>query len=396
MPSKPAPAASARPASADPFFEAYDRAQPAYGLCPSTELASYLSQCPTTGAALDLGAGAGRDTLTLARAGFQVTAVDASSRGLERIRQRAAAAGVADRVETVHCDIRDLRIPAGSYRTIVATTVLDHIPGEDAERIWPRITAGLAAEGALFVEVHTTDDPGSPSGTGAATDAPVSETAQWVVNYFPPGKLLRTAAADSRLRVLRYEERLEWITPTGPSTSTGRQRCWPSQIPAARPRALPPGTATQSSSPAARNSAANRRPVPWRSHAGSSPHPLFRPLGSLRGVRRQAASKPVLQFASPELQLARLGRRRPRGGVDQEALDRFRGAATGHREPSRLRLRRCWIDGVHPVLGPKRARRILLPYLARCGEAPATACVSASQNRPSFRGSPSIHSPPLQ
>lgn len=224
MPSKPSPEVPSRstPAAADPFFEVYDRDQPAYGLHPSTELDSYLSQCPTAGAALDLGAGAGRDTLALAKAGFQVTAVDASRRGLKLIRQRAIAAGVADRVETVHCDIRHLQIPTAAYRAIVATTVLDHIPDEDAERVWPRLAAGLAEEGVLYVEVHTTDDPGSPSGAGAVSGAPVSETARWVVNYFPPGELLRMAAADTRLRVLRYEERLEWDYTHGPEHLHGK------------------------------------------------------------------------------------------------------------------------------------------------------------------------------
>lgn len=210
------------PLPADPFFDVYDREDPAYGLRPSTELGSYLSQCPTSGAALDLGAGAGRDTLALARAGFRVTAVDASRRGLKQIRQRALDAGIGDRVETRHCDIRELEIPIAAYRAVVATTVLDHIPAEDADRLWPRITRAIADGGMLYVEVHTTDDPGSPCGAGAASHAPVSETAQWVVNYFPPGKLLRMAAADPRLRVLRYEERLEWDYTHGPEHQHGK------------------------------------------------------------------------------------------------------------------------------------------------------------------------------
>ena len=148
------------PDSEDPFHEFYDREDIAYGSQPSAELAAYLSQSPVTGKALDLGAGAGRDTLALARAGFDVTSVDASPRGLQRIAQRAEKAGLSDRVTTLHCDVRDLDIPKRSYQAIVATTVLDHIPPDAAQRLWHLLIEGLTNDGILYVEVHTTDDPG--------------------------------------------------------------------------------------------------------------------------------------------------------------------------------------------------------------------------------------------
>ncbi len=73
----------------DPFFEPYDRDDVAYGATPSAALNEYLRQIGGTGKALDLGAGAGRDTIALANAGFQVTAVDLSDRGSQRIVERA-------------------------------------------------------------------------------------------------------------------------------------------------------------------------------------------------------------------------------------------------------------------------------------------------------------------
>jgi cyclopropane fatty-acyl-phospholipid synthase-like methyltransferase len=199
----------------DPFFDFYDREDVAYGLQPSAELAAFLSQCPGTGEALDLGAGAGRDTLALAGAGFQVTSVDVSQRGLDRIAQRAARQNVSDRVTTVCSDVRDLEIAAKKYFAIVATTVLDHIPGDAAQRLWQRLVGGITDDGVLYVEVHTTDDPGCQLSTTSQTQQPVSETAEWVINYFARGALLRMAANEPRLRVLRYEERYEWDTTHG-------------------------------------------------------------------------------------------------------------------------------------------------------------------------------------
>ena len=52
------------------------------------------------GAALDLGCGAGGDTIWLARQGWQVTAVDISTTAVERVRQRARELGLGSRVVT--------------------------------------------------------------------------------------------------------------------------------------------------------------------------------------------------------------------------------------------------------------------------------------------------------
>lgn len=209
--------------TADPFFEPYDRDQIAYGSVPSAPLAAYLSQVDCSGKAIDLGAGAGRDTIELAKAGFDVTAVDLSERGAERIRQRALAAGVGPRVQTCVANVCDHEIPADSYDAICATTVLDHIPAADARRVWKRMVDGLREQGVMYVEVHSTEDPGSDQIPGSDSDAPTSETAAAVINYFQPNQLARWALADeSELRILRYEERLEWDYTHGPEHLHGK------------------------------------------------------------------------------------------------------------------------------------------------------------------------------
>jgi cyclopropane fatty-acyl-phospholipid synthase-like methyltransferase len=211
------------PDEADPFFEAYDRDKIAFGVNPSPAMAAYLEQAGTGGQALDLGAGAGRDTLALARAGYHVTAVDLSRRGLERLRQRAAAEALQERVCARLEDIRQLEMPPLSYQAIVATTVLDHLPSDAARDVWVKMTAALAEQGFLFVEVHTTEDPGSDQLPGLACDAPTSETAGAVINYFAPNQLARWATApEARLRILRYEERLEWDYTHGPEHLHGK------------------------------------------------------------------------------------------------------------------------------------------------------------------------------
>ncbi len=207
----------------DPFFEPYDRDEIAYGDIPSAPLADYLRQAPCGGDALDLGAGAGRDTIALAKAGFQVTAVDLSRRGADRIAQRAKDCGVLERVNTCVADVREHEIAAASYDAICATTVLDHVPPEAAEVVWKRMTRGLREGGVLYVEVHSTEDPGSDTSPGSESDAPASETADAVVNYFAPNQLASWAVDPAaQLRVLRYEERLEWDYTHGPEHLHGK------------------------------------------------------------------------------------------------------------------------------------------------------------------------------
>ncbi|GAA5508050.1 class I SAM-dependent methyltransferase [Novipirellula caenicola] len=207
----------------DPFFEPYDREQIAYGEQPSAALAAYLQQVPRSGKALDLGAGAGRDTIALAKAGYDVLAVDLSHRGLQRIEQRAKSAQTAGKVQTLAVDVREVLMPENTYDAIVATTVLDHIPLRDAMLLWDRMAKSLTETGILYVQVHTTEDPGSDQSPGRESDAPVSETAGAVINYFPPNQLASWAvAARSRLRILRYEECLEWDYTHGPEHLHGK------------------------------------------------------------------------------------------------------------------------------------------------------------------------------
>jgi SAM-dependent methyltransferase len=209
--------------TADPFFEPYDREDIAYGDQPSAAIAAYLQQCGGSGDAIDLGAGAGRDTIALAVAGYRVTAVDLCDRGLSRIRQRAADAGLSHLIETCAADVREVEMPPMKFAAIVATTVLDHLPPADARAVWQKMTDALSERGFLYVQVHTTEDPGSDREPGASRDAPISETAGAVINYFLPNQLAAWAADPaSGLRILRYEERLEWDYTHGPEHLHGK------------------------------------------------------------------------------------------------------------------------------------------------------------------------------
>lgn len=194
----------------DPFYEFYDRDDLTYGLKPSAEIASYVQQASPRGLAIDLGAGPGRNSLALARAGMRVRAIDVSRRGMQLLDEMAAERRLGHLIQTEVADVRDFVWPDDKVGVIVATTVLDHIPIDSANQLWTSIERVLARDGVVYAEVHTTEDPGCDRAPGNANPYPVSETAGGVVHYFGPGELLEMATRSGEMRVLRYEERQEW------------------------------------------------------------------------------------------------------------------------------------------------------------------------------------------
>ncbi len=191
------------------FDRVYRNDDQTYGAAPSQELMRYVDQCVRGGGrALDLAAGLGRDTLALAQRGFHVTAVDVAEEGLRHLTEQARQRGLADHVAVVVQDIAAYAYPIKAFEVIVATTAFDHIERDKSRAVLPKIATALTDAGVLYAEVHTTEDPGSPTGFGHELTAPVSETADAIAHYFEPNELL--SMLGKYLRIVHYEERREW------------------------------------------------------------------------------------------------------------------------------------------------------------------------------------------
>jgi len=110
---------------------------------------------------LELGAGTGRVTVALARAGFAVTAVDSSPAmlgGLEARRARLPRA-VAARISIVRADLRDFALGTAKFPLVIAAfNVFEHLytRGELAACL-ARVAAHLAPGGALAFDVQLPD-----------------------------------------------------------------------------------------------------------------------------------------------------------------------------------------------------------------------------------------------
>ena len=107
------------------------------------------------GRALEVGCGAGRIAIALARRGFQVDGLDAAPRVVEQAAHLAAAAGVAARFFLADFTKLDPRFPDETYDLVICSEVLEHV------ETWRDVVDNIARvlkPGGLLV-LTTPNDP---------------------------------------------------------------------------------------------------------------------------------------------------------------------------------------------------------------------------------------------
>lgn len=136
----------------------YAAAERVWSEGPNREVEAVVGAWPP-GRALDLGAGEGRHAIWLARLGWQVTAVDFSSVGIERGRAAAQLRGAS--VEWVVADVTTWTPPERARYDLVLVAYL-HLPVD----VLDRAVGWVAPGGALVVVGHAlrnlTDGAGGP------------------------------------------------------------------------------------------------------------------------------------------------------------------------------------------------------------------------------------------
>ncbi len=142
------------------FDDAYAHAAAVFGSEPERTLLDFQARIDPKRPVLDIGAGQGRNALTLARGGIAVDALEPS---------QAAADGLASRAQiealslVVHREsFETFAGRAEGYGAVLTFGLIPLLDGRGVERLVQRTADWLRFGGLAFVTAFSTDDPAYP------------------------------------------------------------------------------------------------------------------------------------------------------------------------------------------------------------------------------------------
>jgi SAM-dependent methyltransferase len=130
--------------------------EPMFGADPDARLLSILQETPKArqGAALDIGAGLGRNALHLARVGLPVDALEITPRFAEHIRAEAERAHLPVRVLQHDVFAPDLPLRPSYWLILASGTAGDFRDGSQLRRLFELSDAVLGSDGLLLLGIH--------------------------------------------------------------------------------------------------------------------------------------------------------------------------------------------------------------------------------------------------
>jgi SAM-dependent methyltransferase len=167
---------------------------------------------------LDVGCGFGRWSMTLARAGFRVLAVDVSSEAVRAVREQARSEGLT--IGTAVCAAQELSRLGVHVDAIVCNSVLDHMRPSDAARAAGSMAQVLRPGGLANV---TFDGPAeNETGSEVPADHVVGVDGTWDYTVGPRKGMVWRFYDNAEIRRLFQEfEEVEFAV-----ASTGQRRAW--------------------------------------------------------------------------------------------------------------------------------------------------------------------------
>ena len=164
--------------------------------------------------AMDIGAGEGRNSIWLAKQGFDVFAIEPSEVGANKIRQRAKECDV--KISIFNTDIVTATKSLKDIGFAVALTSLEHMDYEYLRLAITEIKRVLKPGGYIYTVVFTEEDPGYKKDLQNA-----SECALFIKHYFKKDELKDMF---SDFEILEYSEYLKEDNTHGPLHYHGKAK----------------------------------------------------------------------------------------------------------------------------------------------------------------------------
>lgn len=149
--------------------ERYSGQEYAYGKDPNDFLVRMQHYIPA-GRILCLAEGEGRNAVYLAKLGYEVTAVDSSTVGIDKTQQLADENGV--KVKSVIADLAHYEITENHWDGIVS--IFAHLPPAMRTKVHRDVVKGLKKGGVLILEAYTPEQLAYKTGGPAVAEMMMS------------------------------------------------------------------------------------------------------------------------------------------------------------------------------------------------------------------------------
>jgi len=131
----------------------YDADSEPFGSGKPEAIVAKIPDLIKEGHVLDIGAGRGRNSFYLARHGFDVTAVELSQVGAEKLKQRAEKEGL--NIDVINSDIDESGQLTNKFEVIISSYMLHHLLRERAKKLLENIKNQTAPGGVNAINVFT-------------------------------------------------------------------------------------------------------------------------------------------------------------------------------------------------------------------------------------------------
>jgi SAM-dependent methyltransferase len=155
---------------------------------------------------LELGGGQGRDSLFYAHSGFNVTVLDYADAGLQEIRKKAEAAGVADRIRTLVHDVRrPLPFEPASFDAVYSHMLYCiALTSPELAALSAEILRVLVPGGLNVFTVRTKQDAHYRTGIHRGED--MYEVGGFIVHFFDRAKVEEVSRGFEIVSIDEFEE----------------------------------------------------------------------------------------------------------------------------------------------------------------------------------------------